>query len=203
MARAGNQTQSPWTVTMDALPLLRRGICVGALVMVSTLGFGQDAPEAPAPNGQTGVGAPQPNGEDSEIAAEVQRLRIDLDRLQRQVTYLTNLIEQMQSERPPIEKAPAKPAAKSSPGKKKSATVADAASTSSITPDADERVTKTVLVFRDGHKMEATNYAIVGQSLWIYTDQDSKKVPLSDLDVTATKNANSDRGVVFQVPPTK
>jgi hypothetical protein len=202
MARAGRYRQSPRTVAMDALQLLKRGICVGALLMISTLGFGQDAPETPAPNGQAGVGAPQPNGEDSEIAAEVQRLRIDLDRLQRQVTYLTNLIEQMESERPAIERLPAKPAAKSSNSKKKSATVADAAS-APITPDADEKVTKTVLVFRDGHKMEATNYAIVGQSLWIYTDQDSKKVPLSDLDVTATKNANSDRGVIFQVPPTK
>ena len=202
MARAGKYGQSPRTVAMDALQLFKRGICVGALLMISTLGFGQDTPETPAPNAQAGVGAPQPNGEDSEIAAEVQRLRIDLDRLQRQVTYLTNLIEQMESERPPIEKVPAKPAAKSSNSKKKSSTVADAAS-APITPDADEKVTKTVLVFRDGHKMEATNYAIVGQSLWIYTDQDSKKVPLSDLDVTATKNANSDRGVVFQVPPTK
>ena len=202
MARAGRYGQSPRTVAMDALQLFKRGICVGALIMISTLGFGQDTPETPAPNGQAGVGAPQPNGEDSEIAAEVQRLRIDLDRLQRQVTYLTNLIEQMESERPAIEKIPAKPAAKSSNSKKKSATVADAAS-APITPDADEKVAKTVLVFRDGHKMEATNYAIVGQSLWIYTDQDSKKVPLSDLDVTATKNANSDRGVIFQVPPTK
>jgi hypothetical protein len=202
MARVGKYTGSPRTVTMDGLQLLRRGICVGALVMVSTLGFGQDAPETPAPNGQAGVGAPQPNGEDSEIAAEVQRLRIDLDRLQRQVTYLTNLIEQMESDRPPIEKLPAKPAAKSSNSKKKSTTVAEAAS-APIAPDGDEKVVKTVLVFRDGHKIEATNYAIVGQSLWIYTDQDSKKVPLSDLDVTATKNANSDRGIIFQVPPTK
>jgi hypothetical protein len=131
----------------------------------------------------------------------VQRLRTDLDRLQRQVTYLTNLIEQLENERTPIQPAPAKPAAKSS-GKKKSATVADAADPS-IAPDVDERVTKTLLVFKDGHKVEATNYAIVGQSLWIYTEQDSKRVPLADLDVTATKNANSDRGVTFQVPPTK
>jgi hypothetical protein len=43
----------------------------------------------------------------------------------------------------------------------------------------------------------------VGQTLWIYTEQDSKKVPLAELDVAATKNANSDRGIVFQVPNTK
>ena len=190
---------------MDALQLLKRGIWIGALVTVSTLGFGQDTPETPAPTGQAGVNAPPSNGEDPEIAAEVQRLRIDLDRLQRQVTYLTNLIEQMEKERAPIEKVPAKPAAKSSTSKKKSATLADAAkgSTPSISPDGDEKVTKTLLVFRDGHKLEATNYAIVGQSLWIYTDSDSKKVPLSDLDVAATKDANSDRGVTFQLPPAK
>jgi hypothetical protein len=61
----------------------------------------------------------------------------------------------------------------------------------------------TVLVFQDGHRTEARNYAIVGQTLWIYTEQDSKKVPLADLDVNATKNANSDRGIVFQMPNTK
>lgn len=187
---------------MNALQLLKRAFLVGALVTVATLGFGQDAPETPPP-GQPGATTPAPGGEDSELATEVQRLRIDLNRLQRQVSYLSNLIEQMESERTPIERVPAKPAAKSS--KKKSATLADVAapSTPSISPDVDEKVTKTLLVFRDGHKIEATNYAIVGQSLWIYTDQDSKKVPLSDLDVTATKNANSDRGVTFQVPPTK
>jgi hypothetical protein len=179
-----------------------------AVVATAALAFGQDAPEPPAPAGQPGATTNAPNQDDPELAAEVQRLRTDLDRLQRQVTYLSNLIQQMESERVPIQPAPAKsaakPAAKSST-KKKSATIADAAgpSTTSIAPDADERVTKTLLVFKDGHKVEATNYAIVGQLLWIYTEQDSKRVPLSDLDVTATKNANSDRGVTFQVPPTK
>jgi hypothetical protein len=156
------------------------------------------------PAGQPGAAPTNPNQDDSELAAEVQRLRTDLDRLQRQVTYLTNLIEQMSSERTPVQPAPPKPTAKAN-SKKKPATVADAAgpSTPSLAPDVDERVTKTLLVFKDGHKVEATNYAIVGQSLWIYTEQDSKRVPLADLDVTATKNANSDRGVTFQIPPTK
>ena len=179
-----------------------RGLVFAAVVATAALAFGQDAPETPASAGQQPSAAPtNPNQDDSEVAAEVQRLRTDLDRLQRQVAYLTNLIEQMESERTPIQPAPAKPAAKST-AKKKPATVADAAGPS-IGPDADERVTKTLLVFKDGHKVEATNYAIVGQSLWIYTEQDSKRVPLSDLDVTATKNANSDRGVTFQIPPTK
>lgn len=180
-----------------------RALLFAVVVAMAALAFGQDAPENPAPAGQPGAGPTNPGADDAELSAEVQRLRTDLDRLQRQVTYLTNLIEQMEGERTPVQPAPAKPAAKSN-SKKKSATVADAGtSTPSITPDVDERVTKTLLVFKDGHKVEATNYAIVGQSLWIYTEQDSKRVPLSDLDVTATKNANSDRGVTFQVPPTK
>jgi hypothetical protein len=179
-----------------------------AVVATAALAFGQDAPDTPAPAAQPGASTNAPIADDSELASEVQRLRTDLDRLQRQVTYLSNLIEQMESERTPIQPVPAKPAAKTaakSSTKKKSATIADAASpsTPSIAPDVDERVTKTLLVFKDGHKVEATNYAIVGQSLWIYTEQDSKRVPLSDLDVAATKNANSDRGVTFQVPPTK
>jgi TolA-binding protein len=182
------------------------------VVAVALVAFGQDAPENPAP----AQGAPAPNNsaaDDSELAAEVQRLRTDLDRLQQQVAYLSSLIEQMQSQRAPVQPPAAKPAAPqtsrngktSGSNKKKSATVADAGgpATPSIAPDVDDRVTKTLLVFKDGHKVEATNYAIVGQSLWIYTENDSKRVPLSDLDVTATKSANSDRGVTFQIPPSK
>lgn len=192
---------------------LLRVLLFVAVVAITAVAFGQDTPDNPAPPAQA---APPPNNsaaDDSELAAEVQRLRTDLDRLQRQVSYLSSLIEQMESERAPIQPAPTKPAAKTSNSngvkpsnnRKKGATVADAASpaTPAISPDADDRVTKTLLVFKDGHKIEATNYAIVGQSLWIYTENDSKRVPLSDLDVTATKNANSDRGVTFQVPPTK
>jgi hypothetical protein len=64
----------------------------------------------------------------------------------------------------------------------------------------EETAPTTVLVFHDGHRTEARNYAIVGQTLWIYTQDESQKVPLSDLDVAATKNANSDRGIIFQMP---
>jgi hypothetical protein len=180
-----------------------RALLFAAVVAMAALAFGQDTPDPPAPTGQPSSTPTNPSADDPELSAEVQRLRTDLDRLQRQVTYLTNLIEQMENERTPVQPAPVKPGAKSN-AKKKSATVADAGtSTPSIAPDVDDRVTKTLLVFKDGHKVEATNYAIVGQSLWIYTEQDSKRVPLSDLDVAATKNANSDRGVTFQVPPTK
>jgi hypothetical protein len=61
-------------------------------------------------------------------------------------------------------------------------------------------VPATVLVFRDQRKEEVSNYAIVGQTLWSYSGQRAKKIPLADLDVAATQKANDDRGVTFRVP---
>ncbi len=57
----------------------------------------------------------------------------------------------------------------------------------------------TVLVFRDQHKQEVQNYAIVGQTVWIF-GQRTEKIPLSDLDLPATSKANDERGVDFRVP---
>ena len=57
----------------------------------------------------------------------------------------------------------------------------------------------TVLVFRDGRVKEVNNYGIVGQTLWILDEQRARKVPLTELDLTATKGANEDRGG-FVVP---
>lgn len=58
----------------------------------------------------------------------------------------------------------------------------------------------TVLVFRDQRKQELQNYAIVGQTLWDFEPQRTRKIPLSDLDLQATIKANDDRGVTFRVP---
>jgi hypothetical protein len=58
----------------------------------------------------------------------------------------------------------------------------------------------TMLVFRDQHKQEVHNYAIVGQTLWNFSSQRTEKIPLSDLDLPATTKANEDRGVTFRVP---
>jgi hypothetical protein len=59
---------------------------------------------------------------------------------------------------------------------------------------------KTVLVFQDKHSEEVQNYAIVGQTLWVFDEQQAKKIRITDLDVPATKKANEDRGVDFQLP---
>lgn len=59
----------------------------------------------------------------------------------------------------------------------------------------------TVLVFRNGHQQEVTNYAIMGDSVYVF-DKGSKKIALADLDVPATVKANDDRGLEFKVPAT-
>ncbi len=58
----------------------------------------------------------------------------------------------------------------------------------------------TTLVFRDGHKIDVGNYAIVGSTLFDLTPGHSRRVPLSDLDLDATKKENDDRGVNFDLP---
>ena len=60
-------------------------------------------------------------------------------------------------------------------------------------------VDPTVLVFRDGHKQEVTNYAIVGQTVYVF-DKRTQKIAITDLDVAATIKLNDDRGVEFHMP---
>ena len=58
----------------------------------------------------------------------------------------------------------------------------------------------TVLVFRDQHKEEIDNYAIVGQTLYNFQPQHTEKISLSRLDLPATAKANDDRGMKFSLP---
>jgi hypothetical protein len=58
----------------------------------------------------------------------------------------------------------------------------------------------TELVFQDKHTQEVQNYAIVGQTFWIFDGDQTKKVPLSALDISATIKANDSRGVEFALP---
>lgn len=65
---------------------------------------------------------------------------------------------------------------------------------------ASSPVPATVLVFRDEHKQEVQNYAIVGQTLWNFAPRRTQKIPLSSLDIPATEKANDDRGIAFRIP---
>jgi len=57
-----------------------------------------------------------------------------------------------------------------------------------------------VLVFRDGHRMDIQNYAIIGQTLWVLDEGTATKIPLSDLNLDATQAENRSRGVRFLLP---
>jgi hypothetical protein len=67
-------------------------------------------------------------------------------------------------------------------------------------PQGEAIIPPTVLVFRDQHKQEIKNYAIVGQTLWSFGSPRTEKIPLADLDLAATSKANDERGLSFHVP---
>ncbi|MFZ3214239.1 MAG: hypothetical protein WA188_22260 [Terriglobales bacterium] len=67
-------------------------------------------------------------------------------------------------------------------------------------PAPAEEQEPTVLVFRDGHKQEVKNYAIVGQMLWDFSAKGTRKIPLADLDLDTTRKLNDERGVEFVLP---
>lgn len=67
-------------------------------------------------------------------------------------------------------------------------------------PDPAPDSPPTVLVFKDGHQLEVENYAIVGTTLYDLTEGHRRKVPLAELDLTATSKQNDDRGIDFHLP---
>jgi len=67
-------------------------------------------------------------------------------------------------------------------------------------PSDEDTTGTTVLVLRDGRRDEVQNYAIIGHTLWVFTQQQARKIRVADLDVKATKETNADRGVDFRLP---
>jgi hypothetical protein len=65
---------------------------------------------------------------------------------------------------------------------------------------APEPLEPTTLVFKDGHKLEVSNYAIIGPTLFDMTPGHARKVALKELDLEATRRENDERGVTFQLP---
>jgi len=78
-----------------------------------------------------------------------------------------------------------------------------AASTQPVPAEPEQPVAaqpSTVLVFKDGHHSDVLNYAIVGDTLFDFDAGRTHKIQLADLDLPATRKANDERGVDFQVP---
>jgi hypothetical protein len=57
----------------------------------------------------------------------------------------------------------------------------------------------TILVFRDGHRVEVRNYAIMGDELINFSGA-PRRIELADLDVNATVRENDDHGIEFRLP---
>lgn len=79
-------------------------------------------------------------------------------------------------------------------------TPAPAAKSQEPSPADARQQIPVVLIYRDGHQQEVTNYAIVGPTLYDLGTFVAHKIPLTDLNLQATIKANDDRGVEFTVP---
>lgn len=69
-------------------------------------------------------------------------------------------------------------------------------------PEPEREQEPTLLIFKDGKRLEIQNFAIVGETV-IVLSPEYRKVPLSDLDLPATIKENDERGTDFRVPGQK
>ena len=83
----------------------------------------------------------------------------------------------------------------------RNATAPRVAQDAEVAADPDPPQQPTLLIFKNGRKLEVGNYAIVGATLFDLTPGHARKVALADLDLDATRQQNDDRGIVFQLPP--
>ena len=67
-------------------------------------------------------------------------------------------------------------------------------------PSLETTVLPTILVFRDGRRMEIQDYAIADQTLWVFMERGSTRIPITDLDLETTRDVNGQRGVRFPLP---
>jgi hypothetical protein len=67
-------------------------------------------------------------------------------------------------------------------------------------PSLEATVLPTILVFRDGRQMEIQDYAIADETLWVFTERGSTRIPITDLDLEATRDVNAERGIRFPLP---
>jgi hypothetical protein len=74
----------------------------------------------------------------------------------------------------------------------------DPANASVAVPDPPQE--PTLLIFKDGRKLELGNYAIIGQTLFDLSPGHVRKIALAGLDLEATRRQNDNRGISFQLP---
>lgn len=91
------------------------------------------------------------------------------------------------------DRTPAKPAAKES---------APESENTGAKPEPADTTPATIFIFKDGRKLETQNYAILGQTLYDFSNNGMKKIKLDDLDLDATKKANDNLGITLKFPST-
>jgi hypothetical protein len=64
-----------------------------------------------------------------------------------------------------------------------------------------QKATSITLILKDGRRIEAPGYALVGSTLWILDSQGATKISLSDVDVDATQKENLKQGINVVIPP--
>ncbi len=90
-------------------------------------------------------------------------------------------------------------AGESAPAEQKQAAAAPAPP-----PQPERELPTAILIFRNQSRVEVRNYAIVGDTLYEFLpDGSRKKIALSEIDLPATQKINDERGVDFHVPPAK
>jgi len=59
----------------------------------------------------------------------------------------------------------------------------------------EDKTPATVFIFKDGHQLETKNYAIMGGTLFDFSNKILRKIQMDEIDSAATLKANDDRGV--------
>jgi hypothetical protein len=66
-------------------------------------------------------------------------------------------------------------------------------------PSARHNFPATVFVFHDGREMEVSDYAVMGETLWVFSGQTARKFPLADFNIDASRQVNEEHGIEFPV----
>jgi hypothetical protein len=56
------------------------------------------------------------------------------------------------------------------------------------------------LILKDGRRIDAPGYAVVGTTLWVFDSDTASKIPISDVNIDATQKENQKRGLNIVFP---
>jgi hypothetical protein len=61
--------------------------------------------------------------------------------------------------------------------------------------------TSAVLLLKNGTRIDAPGFALVGSTVWVLGTEKASKIPISDVDIAATQSENQLRGINIVFPP--